>query len=174
MEESTMANNPLPDEPTEVIEELQPKPKPAPLTPALQASPQISVAPAGGAGAVSRTSGGSNETRGRKEALTLKFAAEKLNDYLQWLLMVLEAFLLIRFILKMFGADPNNFFATIIFSVTQVLLWPFEGIVPSVSMHANQSFEFSTIFAAVIYFFLFFALRRFIRISTSDPGEAGA
>lgn len=163
-----MYNNPFPDEKTEPMEELQPRPaaSQAPQTPA---TTHAVPAPPGGQSAPPPVESG--EGRTREDALTVKFAIGKLNDYLQWFLMVLEAILLIRFLLKMFGADPANIFAGFVFSLTGILLVPFNGIIPQVSLHANQAFEFSTLVAMGIYFLLFYALKRFLRILISNPEE---
>jgi len=108
----------------------------------------------------------------QEEALTIKFAIGKLNDYLLWFLMVLEVMLLLRFLLKLIGADPTNLFAGFLYALTDILLFPFNGIVKSPSIHPpNQSFEFSTLIAMTVYFLVFYALRRFLRILISGPEE---
>jgi uncharacterized protein YggT (Ycf19 family) len=107
----------------------------------------------------------------QEEALTIKFAIGKLNDYLLWFLTVLEVTLLLRFILKLIGADPNNLFAGFLYALTDIILYPFLGIVKSPSIHTNQSFEFSTLIAMAVYFLIFYALRRFLRILISGPEE---
>ncbi len=107
----------------------------------------------------------------REDAFTVKFAIGKLNEYLQWFLMVLEALLVIRFLLKMFGANPNNLFAGFVFTLTDILLTPFNGIVPPISLHTNQAFEIATLIAMAVYFLLFYALKRFLRILISSPEE---
>lgn len=108
----------------------------------------------------------------QEEALTFIFAIKKLNEYLLWFLMVLEVTLLLRFLLKLIGADPNNPFAGFLYALTDILLYPFLGIVNSPSIHPpNQSFEFSTLIGAIVYFLVFYALRRFLRILTSPPEE---
>lgn len=166
-----MYNNPSPEEKTEPMEELQPK-RVVPQTPPSQpaAAYPASLSPGGSfQPAVIEVEGG--ETHTREEALTIKFAIGKLNDYLQWFLMVLEAILLIRFLLKMFGADPANLFASFVFSLTDILLVPFNGIVPSLSLHTNQAFEISTLIAMAVYFLIFYALKRFLRILISSPEE---
>lgn len=158
-----MYNNPFPDEKTEPMEELQPRPV-VPQTPSSPPAYSASPAPVG-----AEMEGGELHTR--EDALTIKFAIGKLNDYLQWFLMVLEAILLIRFLLKMFGADPTNLFASFIFALTEILLAPFKGIVPSPSLHTNQAFEVSTLIAMAVYFLIFYALKRFLRILISSPEE---
>lgn len=99
----------------------------------------------------------------------MKFAIAKLYDYIQWFFLVIEAILLTRFLLKLIGADPTGIFSNFIFSMTDILLLPFIGIVPSVSLHANQAFEFSTLLAMIIYFLIFYALKRFLRLLISRP-----
>ncbi len=94
----------------------------------------------------------------QEEALTIKYAIGKLNDYLGWFLVVLETTLVIRFLLKLIGADP-------------LLLFPFMNIVGSPSFHQNQFFEFPTLIAIGIYYLVFWALRRFLRILISSPEE---
>jgi uncharacterized protein YggT (Ycf19 family) len=165
-EESTMHNNPFPDETTEPMEELQPRP----VVPQTPPSPQPAPAqvPPGGA---YQPVASEVEMRPREDALTIKFAIGKLNDYLQWFLMVLEAILVIRFLLRMFGADPANLFAGFIFSLTDILLVPFNGIVPNPGLHPNQAFEISTLIAMGVYFLIFYALKRFLRILISSPEE---
>ena len=112
----------------------------------------------------------SAETR-QEEALTIKFAIGKLNDYLGWFLLVLETTLIIRFILMLIGADPGNPFAGFLYALTGILLFPFMGIVGSPSLHRNQAFEFPTLIAAAIYYLIFYALRRFLHILISSPEE---
>ncbi len=160
-----MYNNPFPDEKTEPMEELQPRPvlPPAPSSPPPAAYPTYTTP------GVVETEG--SETRTREDALTIKFAIGKLNDYIQWFLMVLEAILLIRFLLRMFGADPTNLFASFILDLTNILLVPFHGIVPDPSVHTNQAFEISTLIAMAVYFLVFYALKRFLRILISNPEE---
>jgi uncharacterized protein YggT (Ycf19 family) len=167
-----MYNNPFPEEKTEPMEELQPRPV-VPSTPPSQ--PPVAYPahmPPGGVVQPVVVDIESTETHTREDALTIKFAIGKLNDYLQWFLMVLEVILLLRFLLKMFGADPTNLFASFIFSLTEILLVPFTGIVPSPSLHPpNQAFEISTLIAMGVYFLIFYALKRFLRILISSPEE---
>ncbi len=111
----------------------------------------------------------SPEVRQRK-ALTVKFVIGKFNDYLVWFLSVLEIMLAVRFLLKLIGADPGNLFAGFLYALTDILLLPFLNIVHSPSIHPpNQSFEFSTLIAMIIYYLIFYALRRFFRLLISNP-----
>lgn len=164
-----MSDTMLPDDQTEIMEELQPRTVPQPpvsptpnaapvyhppLNRGMMPQPQPAIQAEG------------EEAAPREDQPAVQFAVGKINDYLQWLLMVLETILGLRFLLKMLGADPSGVFANFIFSFTDVLLVPFRGIAPNPTVHANQAFEFSTLFAAIIYFLIFYALRRLLRISS--------
>ena len=172
-------NSPFPDEsigaqPTEAyppMEELQPRQQPQ-YQPQAYASPTmpqpVTDAPQMLEPADSYLSQGERQ----KKAMTVRFAIGKFNDYLLWFLMVLETVLGIRFLLKLIGADPNNPFAGFLYALTSIPLLPFQGIVKSPSIHPpNQSFEFSTLIAIAIYYLVFYALRRFIRLLVSSPEE---
>ena len=107
-----------------------------------------------------------------EEALTIKFAIGKLNDYLLWFLWVLEITLMLRFILKSIGADPNNLFAGFLYALTDILTFPFLGIVKSPSINPpNQAFEFSALIAMATYFLILFAARRLLRALIGVPEE---
>jgi hypothetical protein len=115
---------------------------------------------------------GEGPITGREEALTIKFAIGKLNDYLLWFLMVLEVTLLIEFFLKLIGAAQNNLFAGFMYALTVIPLYPFNGIVPDTKLGTSGAIiEWSTLIAMAVYFLLFYALRRFLTILISGPEE---
>lgn len=109
------------------------------------------------------------ETR-QEEARTVRYAIDKLMDFLRWFATVLEVLLAIRFVLKLIGADPTNLFAGFLYALTDIVLSPFSTLVRSPSLHVNQAFEWSTLIAMVIYWLLFWAIIRFLRIIAS-PSE---
>ena len=164
-----MRNNPYPEEPgraqpTDVIpsnrermEDLPPK-----------QIPQMPVpSPAEESAAVIE----SVETR-QEEARTIRYAIGKLVDFLQWFLIVMEITLVIRFFFKLIGADPSNLFAGFLYALTDIVLFPFANIVSSPSIRLNQAFEWSTLIAMLIYWLIFWAVRRFLSILISNPDEA--
>ena len=109
---------------------------------------------------------------GQEGALTLRFAIGKLNDYLLWFLMVLEVTLLIQFFLMLIGAVPGNLFAGFMYALTTIPLYPFKGIVPDTRLGTGgAAIEWSTLIAMVVYFLVFYALRRFLHILISSPEE---
>ena len=116
---------------------------------------------------------GESPLTGREEALTIKFAIGKLNDYLLWFLMVLEVTLLIEFFLTLIGAALNNPFAGFMYALTVIPLYPFNNIVPNTKLgtSGNAAIEWSTLIAMAVYFLFFYALRRFLSILISGPEE---
>jgi uncharacterized protein YggT (Ycf19 family) len=108
----------------------------------------------------------------QEEARTIRYAVGKLNEFLQWFIAVLEVTLLIRFCLKLIGAAPSNLFAGFIYALTEIILFPFAGIVPSSTVSGQrQAFEWQVLIAIIIYWLLFWAIRRFLRILVSNPEE---
>jgi YGGT family len=176
MEKSMMYNpgNPYPEEmmrtqPSEAyppMEELPLKPPP----------PQYPVQPPPPPATQTQQAGslevGESPITGREEALTIKFAIGKLNDYLLWFLMVLEVTLLIEFFLTLIGAAQNNPFAVFMYALTVIPLYPFNGIVPNTNLGTSgAAIEWSTLIAMAVYFLVFYALRRFLTILISGPEE---
>ena len=111
-----------------------------------------------------------NPITGREEALTIRFAIGKLIDYLFFLLLGLELIFLTRLLLKLIGANPNNFFAGFLYGLSGLLLFPFSGIAPSLIIPPlNQPLEISTLVGMFIYFLIFFMIARFLKILISGP-----
>ena len=166
--------NPFPEEmirtqPSEAyppMEELPLKPPP----------PQYSVQPPNEMATQTQQAGpievGESPVTGREEALTIKFAIGKLNDYLLWFLMVLEVTLLIEFFLMLIGALQNNLFAGFMYALTVIPLYPFNNIVPNTKLGTSgAAIEWSTLIAMAVYFLVFYALRRFLTILISGPED---
>lgn len=107
----------------------------------------------------------------QEEARTIRYAVSKLNEFLQWFIVVLEITLAMRFFLKLIGADPQTLFAGFVYVLTEIILFPFVGIVPSWQIGQRQGFELSVLIAMVVYWLLFWAIRRFLRILVSNPDD---
>ncbi len=176
MEESMMYNpgNPFPEEmirtqSSEAYPPMEELPrKPPPQSPTVQPPPPPATQPQ----QAEPLEVGESPVTGREEALTIKFAIGKLNDYLLWFLMVLEVTLLIEFFLMLIGAQPNNLFAGFMYALTVIPLYPFNGIVPSTKLGSSGAeIEWSTLIAMAVYFLVFYALRRFLSILISGPEE---
>lgn len=67
-----------------------------------------------------------------------------------YILAVTEVIIGLRVTLKAIGANPFSGFVNLIYSISDVLVLPFSGIIKS-TVSGNTVIEWSTIFAAVIY-----------------------
>lgn len=56
----------------------------------------------------------------------------------------------LRFILRLFSANPNNGFVEWIYNSSSEIMGPFRGIFPSANIEGSI-FEFSALFAILIY-----------------------
>jgi hypothetical protein len=113
---------------------------------------------------------GESPITSREEAATIRFAIGKLIDYLFFLLLGLELIFLTRLLLKLIGANPNNFFAGFLYGLSGFLLFPFSGIAPSLIIHPlNQPLEISTLVGMFVYFLIFFMIAGFLKILISSP-----
>lgn len=65
----------------------------------------------------------------------------------------IEFFLGIRFLLRLFGANPNAPFVQWIYDMTAPLLTPFNNIFPT-SRVEGFVFDFTTLFALFVYVFI--------------------
>lgn len=94
-------------------------------------------------------------------------------DYLQWVLFALETLFLLRFCLKLLGADPTNPFAVSLYNLTGFFLYPFEGIVPSTPLGTQgvAIIEWSTLVGMAVYALLFYFVRLLLHITISRPEE---
>lgn len=109
----------------------------------------------------------------RERAYTATFVIGKIIDFIGWILLVLEVALALRFLLKVIGADPANPFASFLYNLTGIFLFPFKGIVPNPTFGPNgvAVFEVSTLLAMVIYGVIFVLLKLLLRTAISRPGE---
>lgn len=108
----------------------------------------------------------------REDGSNIRFAIGKTRDFLQWVAIVVEILLLIRFIFKLIGASPSNVFAFFLYALTDLIRLPFNGLVYDPIFRANQYFEWTTLIAMAIYALVFWLLTRFVRLLVSEPEEA--
>lgn len=164
MSQHQYSNDPIDMQPTDPLSPMEdipmrrparmPAQSPMPETP-LQADPEIE-----------------NVEARQEEARTVRFAIGKLSDFVQWFVLVLEVMLAIRFVLKLIGADPGNVFAGFLFALTDIVLYPFMTIIPNPSVHPPyESIELTTLIGMVIYYLIFWAVKRFLRILISEPED---
>jgi uncharacterized protein YggT (Ycf19 family) len=72
-----------------------------------------------------------------------------------WLLLgIVEVVLAFRFVLKLFGANPNSGFVEFVYAITGPLTAPFRGIFSSPTAQGDVTtsvFETSTVVAIIVY-----------------------
>lgn len=68
-----------------------------------------------------------------------------------WLLTgILEGLLGLRIVLRLIAANPNSPFAQLVYNITGVFVWPFQGLTATPAA-GNNVLEISTFFAMVAY-----------------------
>jgi uncharacterized protein YggT (Ycf19 family) len=70
---------------------------------------------------------------------------------INFFLALVEIFLGLRVILRLFAANPHNGFVQWIYNSSDTLMDPFRGIFHSVVIGSNHVVDFSAIFAMVVY-----------------------
>jgi len=77
---------------------------------------------------------------------------------------VLEALLVIRFILKLLAANPDAGFSSFIYSITQPFLVLFQGVFPD-AFTRGSVLEVSTLLAILVYALLAWGIASFVRLA---------
>lgn len=95
----------------------------------------------------------------------------RFNQIVWYILGLIEALLMFRFILKALAANPNSGFTDLIYSLTQPLVAPFIGIFGT-TIAQNSVLEWTTLIAALVYLCiawgLVYLLGLFFPITPSD------
>lgn len=73
----------------------------------------------------------------------------------------IEFFLGIRFLLRLFGANPSAPFVSWVYEMTNPLLYPFNNIFPT-SQIQGFVFDFTTLFALMVYVFVGYLILQLI------------
>jgi len=106
------------------------------------------------------------------EGSSRKYMIGKIIDFIRWIIVALELLFLLRFVLELIGADPNNIFAQFLYSFTGFFLYPFLDIVPNTPIGKNGAFiDWSTLIGMAVYGILYWILRLFLRTTVSRPEE---
>lgn len=79
--------------------------------------------------------------------MVVRFVAGLINFFL----VLVEAFLGLRVILRFFAADPTVSFVHWVYTSSSTLMEPFRGIFPTTVIGHNHVVDFSAIFAMVVY-----------------------
>lgn len=84
---------------------------------------------------------------------------------------IVETFLVLRLILKLFGASASAPFVQWIYNTTDPLLWPFRGMFTTSSLQGGLLIEFSTLFAIIIYLFVGYLVTEILEILIYRAGQ---
>ena len=74
---------------------------------------------------------------------------------------ILEALIGIRIMLKLIAANPNSWFASFVYQLTDIFLWPFQSIVTNPSFQ-NSVIELTSLIAILVYALIGWAIARLI------------
>ena len=98
----------------------------------------------------------------------------KVRKIIYYLTGILEILLACRFILKLFGASSQSAFVSIIYSVTQVFVWPFNGIFNTAvtkGIETQSVFEPGTIIAMIVYALIAYGIVKLIKIYKTPKAD---
>lgn len=88
-----------------------------------------------------------------------------------WLITgIIVLFIGFRFILLLMAANPANAFANFIYSVSDVLVGPFLGLINSIAIEPGGVIEIASLIAIVVYFVVAAIIVQLLRIVLSGTG----
>jgi hypothetical protein len=87
-----------------------------------------------------------------------------LRDLLAFVMGIVEILLALRFLLKLFAANPQANFVNWIYETTQPLLQPFLLAFPAPSIKGGFILEFTTLFAIFAYAFAGYILEQLLEL----------
>lgn len=96
-----------------------------------------------------------------------RFTVSLLNLFLA----IVEGFLGLRFLFKLFGANSGNAFVSWVYDMSAALLEPFRGIFPARVFENQYVLEFSTLFAMLMYGLVALLIIALINVVTPDDTE---
>ena len=96
---------------------------------------------------------------------TVTFTVAKFNQFLQWLLWVIEVMFALRFFLTFFSTSDSNAFISLLTSITDPLLAPFKTALRV----QDTGVEWYILLAMLVYFLVILALIRLLRLFVTEP-----
>jgi hypothetical protein len=100
-----------------------------------------------------------------------RLAAYRLTQLIYWIFGLIEGLILIRFVLKALGANPNAGFAEFIYGITYPLVAPFVGLFGNPSAQGSV-LELHSIVALIVYALLAWLLAKLAWIVVGDTRTA--
>jgi len=110
-------------------------------------------------------------TSQREPGLEQRIATFKAT-YVIWLLAgLLEALLGFRIALKLIGANPANPFAMLVYNLSYLFVFPFQGLTATPAA-GGAVLELSSLIAMVVYALLFWAFAKLVWVILYRPRQA--
>ena len=81
-------------------------------------------------------------------------------------LYLIETLLIIRFLLKLLGANPEAAFSNLVYSLSYAFVWPFVTVFPN-NYVSGSIFEWTTLLALVVYWLIATAIVKLFVMSKS-------
>lgn len=94
-------------------------------------------------------------------------------NLLSLFLAIVEGFLGLRFLFKLFGANAGNGFVSWVYDMSAALLEPFRGIFPARVFENQYVLEFSTLFAMLMYALLALLIIALVNVLTPNKDTEG-
>ena len=85
----------------------------------------------------------------------------KLTQFIYLAFGVLEGLIVLRIVLKLIAANPTNPFAILVYSFTDLFLWPFYGLTAAPGFN-GMVLEIPSIIALIVYALLAWAIVRLV------------
>ncbi|MBE9079804.1 YggT family protein [Romeria aff. gracilis LEGE 07310] len=105
----------------------------------------------------------------RRSAIAQRNAAlARTISIIYYLAGALEILLLLRFILRIAGANPDNAFARVIYGLSNIFVAPFANLFQTPVLDPDQAFDINALIALVVYALLAWLVARLVWIIWSD------
>jgi uncharacterized protein YggT (Ycf19 family) len=113
------------------------------------------------------TSGGGASPDSSTKVVRSLTPARRTNEIIYLVFAIADVVLLVRMVLKLLAANPHAGFSSFIYSVSDALLVPFRGILPTTTVSGQSVFELSALIAIIVYALVGFGLARLVSIAFS-------
>lgn len=90
------------------------------------------------------------------------FVAAFLINLINVVLGIIEAFIGLRIVLKLAGANPLSPFVAWIYETSRALIWPFLNMFPSPTFEGGTVVEFNALIALLVYAFIGYLLMELV------------
>jgi hypothetical protein len=119
---------------------------------------------------VTEDAGGVRETVVEQRVVARNSAAILLTRLIWLVLGFVQAVIAIRVVLRLIGADPANAFASFIYNLSALFVWPFVGLIQDPAFNGS-ALEVTSIIAMFVYLLAAWGLVELIWLITRPTGQ---